>query len=135
MRPSWPENESLPRQHKPPMKFKIDENLPIEAAELLERAGYDAITVLEQNLGGNADADIASICQQEGRALVTLDTGFSDIRTYPPNEFPGLMILRLKSQDKPRVLTVLQRAISALSSESLERHLWIVEEERIRIRE
>lgn len=117
------------------MKFKIDENLPIEAAELLEKAGYDAITVLEQHLGGSADPDIASICQQEGRALVTLDTDFADIRAYPPNQFPGLIILRLKSQDKPRVLTVLQRAISALSSEPLERHLWIVGEERIRIRE
>ncbi len=32
------------------MKFKIDENLPVELAEFLRNEGYDAITVIEQNL-------------------------------------------------------------------------------------
>lgn len=40
------------------MKFKIDENLPIEVAELLQQAGYDAMTVLDQHLGGKADPKI-----------------------------------------------------------------------------
>lgn len=34
------------------MQFKIDENLPVEIAELLLDAGYDAKTVHEQKLGG-----------------------------------------------------------------------------------
>lgn len=66
------------------MMFKIDENLPVEAAEILRQAGYDASTVVEQRLGGKPDSDIASVCQQEGRALITLDTDFGDIRAYPP---------------------------------------------------
>jgi predicted nuclease of predicted toxin-antitoxin system len=37
------------------MKFKIDENLPVEAAELIRNEGYDAVTVWDQNLGGAAD--------------------------------------------------------------------------------
>jgi len=37
------------------MKFKIDENLPVEVAELLRQSGYDALTVLDQQLGGEAD--------------------------------------------------------------------------------
>lgn len=37
------------------MKFKIDENLPVEVAELLRQAEHDAVTVLEQHLGGKAD--------------------------------------------------------------------------------
>ncbi|MBU0985654.1 MAG: hypothetical protein KKH68_00240 [Proteobacteria bacterium] len=32
------------------MKFKIDENLPIEVTSLLKENGYDAITVLQQDL-------------------------------------------------------------------------------------
>jgi predicted nuclease of predicted toxin-antitoxin system len=35
------------------MKFKIDENLPLELAEFLRNEGYDAITVIEQDLSGN----------------------------------------------------------------------------------
>lgn len=34
------------------MRFKVDENLPIEVAEMLRQAGHDAATVLEQHLGG-----------------------------------------------------------------------------------
>jgi predicted nuclease of predicted toxin-antitoxin system len=116
------------------MKFKIDENLPAEVADLLRQSGYEAATVQEQRLGGKADSVIASICRQEGRVLVTLDMDFGDIRVYPPEQFSGLVILRLRRQDKPQVLQVFTRLIRAFSSEPLEGHLWIVEEERIRIR-
>lgn len=34
------------------MKFKIDENLPVEFAELLRSQGYNAETVKEENLCG-----------------------------------------------------------------------------------
>lgn len=117
------------------MKFKIDENLPVEAAEVLQQAGHDAITVLDQNLGGDPDLTIVAICQREDRALVTLDIDFADIRAYPPNEYAGLIVLRLRRHDKPFVLQVMGRVIQTLASESVEKRLWIVEENRIRIRE
>jgi hypothetical protein len=34
------------------LRFKVDENLPTEVAELLTNAGHDAITVPEQRPGG-----------------------------------------------------------------------------------
>jgi predicted nuclease of predicted toxin-antitoxin system len=116
------------------MAFKVDENLPVEIADLLRQAGYDAVTVSEQHLEGSTDSAIASVCQEEGRALVTLDTDFADIRAYPPAQFPGLIVLRLHRQDKPHVLEVIERLIPLLSSEPLEHLLWIVEETRVRIR-
>jgi predicted nuclease of predicted toxin-antitoxin system len=116
------------------MKFKIDENLPVEVAELLREAGHDAATAIEQQLGGSADLRIVEVCQEERRALVTLDTDFADLRGYPPKDYPGLVVLRLRRQDKPHVLEVLGRALTAFASEPLEGHLWIVEEDRIRIR-
>jgi predicted nuclease of predicted toxin-antitoxin system len=117
------------------IKFKVDENLPVEVAGSLRQAGYDAATVSEQHLAGSPDSDIAFVCQQEGRALITLDTGFADIRTYPPEQFPGLIVLRLRWQDKSHVLEILDRLIPMLSSEPLEHLLWIVDETHIRIRD
>ena len=73
--------------------------------------------------------------QQEERALITLDTDFADIRVYPPEQFPGLIVQRLIWQDKPSILNVLRRITPVFSDETLEGRLWIVEEERIRIRE
>ena len=116
------------------MRFKLDENLPVEAAELLREAGHDATTILEQNMGGESDPDVAAVCRDEARVLVTFDTDFADIRTYPPEEHAGLLVFRLQRQDKPRVLGVLQRLLPLLAQEALEGLLWIVEEEQIRVR-
>ena len=116
------------------MKFKIDENLPIEIAELLVAKEHDAITVLEQRLQGRSDPVIADACAQEGRILVTLDLDFSDLRAYPPREFPGFIVLRVRRQDKHHLSEVFRRAIPLIGQEPLEHCLWIVEETRVRIR-
>jgi predicted nuclease of predicted toxin-antitoxin system len=117
------------------MRFKVDENLPVEVAQLFREAGHEAATVLDQRLEGTHDRAVATICQQEARALVTLDLDFADIRTYPPAHYAGVVVLRLQHQDKPHVLEVCARMIPLLSQEPLAQRLWIVEENRIRIRE
>lgn len=117
------------------MRFKVDENLPVDVAQLLREAGHEATTVFDQHLGGSGDATIASVCQQEARALVTLDLDFADIRTYPPAHYTGVVVLRLRRQDKLHVLEVCARVVALLSHEPLAQQLWIVEENRIRIRE
>lgn len=114
--------------------FKIDENLPVEAAGLLRQAGYDVRTVLEQGIGGSPDLDVATVCQREQRALITLDKDFADIRAYPPGEYDGLIVLRILHQDKPSVLALMERLLPLLARESLARHLWIVDERHVRIR-
>ena len=115
------------------MRFKVDENLPPEVVARLRAAGHDATGVLEQRLGGESDPRICAVCRAEERALVTLDLDFADIRAHPPAEYPGLVVLRLKRQNKARVLSALAAALKLLESELPERMLWIVEEGRIRI--
>lgn len=116
------------------IKFKIDENLPVEVAEVFQQAGYEATTVHDQNLAGEIDHTLALVCQSEQRALITLDTDFADIRTYPPAQYVGIVVLRLKQQDKGSVLKVITRMIKALATEELGGYLWIVDEKRIRVR-
>jgi predicted nuclease of predicted toxin-antitoxin system len=117
------------------MRFKVDENLPIELAERLRRAEHDAATVLDQQLEGTSDSNLAHACQQEERILITLDLDFADIRAYPPQEYPGLIVLRLEQQDRLHVLQVFERLLNALEVGTAERSLWIVDEHRIRIRQ
>lgn len=116
------------------MHFKIDENLPIEIAELLINAGHDAKTVSEQQLQGVKDPVLIDICKSENRVLVTLDTDFSDIKAYPPYEYSGIIVLRVGSQAKQHILKVFQHILPLINREPLKQHLWIVEEARIRIR-
>jgi len=55
------------------LKFKIDENLPIDVADLLHSAGHEALTVFDQELIGEDDRRILDICKAEERVLITLD--------------------------------------------------------------
>lgn len=60
------------------MKFKIDENLPVEAGDRLRAANHDVLTVADEQLVGSPDSDIALICRSEDRVLITLDTDFGN---------------------------------------------------------
>jgi len=116
------------------VKFKIDENLPDELSHLLRDSGWDSLTVEEQRLSGEIDPRLAEICATEERILVTFDRGFSNIRVYPPSNSPGMIVFRLRSQDKRHVLSVAERLVESLRARELRNQLWIVHENRIRIR-
>lgn len=117
------------------MKFKIDENLPVEVADVLKQFGHDAVSVYDEGLSGEIDREIGRVCQKEQRARLTLDLDFADIRAYPPQQYAGIVALRCKHQDKLMVLALTERVAKALESETLSRKLWIVDEQRIRIHE
>ena len=116
------------------MKFKVDENLPIEVAQLFKDAGFEADTVYDEGRMGDSDASIFNICKQEGMILVTLDLGFSNIRSYPLHTHPGIMVLKLKSQSKTKIIQNVKKIIPVISREQIRGCLWIVEEKRIKIR-
>ena len=86
------------------MKLKIDENLPVEAAEILREVGFDAESVWDEGLSGAEDQSIANRLRSESRSLLTLDLDFANIQAYPPGDYPGIIVLRLKAQDKATVL-------------------------------
>ncbi len=115
------------------MQCKLDQNLPTDLATLLREAGHDVATVSEQHLQGTPDHNLISVCQREERALFTLDTGFGDIRTYPPGEYFGIVVLRLAYLDRPHILNTVSRFLTMLAESDLKGQLWIVEESRIRI--
>ncbi len=117
------------------MRFKLDENLPVELADIFRAAGHDAVTVLDQDLKGARDSRLASVCMHEGRAIVTLDTDFADIRMHPPDAYPGLVVFRTNSQSRDHILKIGARLLHVLSDATLAGQLWIVEDSRIRVRQ
>ena len=136
MRPNWHANACC-RSYLglPKVLLKIDENLPIEVAAVLRDAGHDAMTVLDQGMVGEPDSKLAAICKTEGRIMVTLDLDFSDIRAYPPSEYPGIVVIRPRSQAKPMVLTLAAQLLHFLADETLGNKLWILQDNGLRIRD
>ncbi len=64
------------------VRFKLDENLPRDAEELLRDAGHEVQKVRQERLEGSADIRVLDACLIESRILITLDLDFSDIRLY-----------------------------------------------------
>ena len=116
------------------MKFLVDENLPIEAAELLRDAGHDATTIAEMRMRGSPDARVAEAVKFAQCALVTQDVDFANTQLYPPAEYFGIIVLRLSAYSRRHTLAVLQQLVPKLTVETLVGKLWIVEEDRVRIR-
>jgi predicted nuclease of predicted toxin-antitoxin system len=116
------------------LKLKIDENLPGECAGILRDQGFEADTVGDELLTGAEDSEIAVRSRAEGRVLMTLDLDFANIQAYPPAEYPGIIVLRSKRQDKHTVLALVHRIALALASREPAGELWIVESDRVRFR-
>jgi len=116
------------------MRFKMDENLHPDAGGLLLEAGHDVATVTEQDLRGHPDGEVARVCRDEGRVLITLDKGFGDITTYPPSQYQGMIVCRLLDQSRSNVVAVITRLIPWIDTHPLAGKLWIVDEREIRIR-
>jgi predicted nuclease of predicted toxin-antitoxin system len=117
------------------VRFKIDENLPVEAAQILKVAGFTADTIQDENLSGSDDETVARRSRSEDQILVTLDLDFANIQAYPPGTHTGVVVLRLKRQDKGTVLAYVRRLIAALPHRSPVGELWIVGGNRIRFRQ
>jgi len=112
------------------VKIKLDENVHGDVAESLREQGHDVATVYDEQLAGRSDADIATAVKAEKRCLVTSDLGFADPRRYPPGEFAGLIVLRLRV---PTVRNQVERVTRFFAKKpEIAGHLWIVEATRAR---
>ena len=93
------------------------------------------MTVFGQKMAGEEDNRLIFVCPEESRSLITLDLDFSDIRAYPPNRYFGLVVIRLRQQDRAAVIDCVTKLIPVLDNEQLRGRLWIVEENRVRVRD
>ncbi len=117
------------------MRFKVDENLHEEVADLLRQHGHDAVTVYGQQMQGRVDDDVAAVCRVEGRVIFTQDLDFSNVLTYPPQDYAGIIVLRLHDQSRPSVVAVTARLLPLFAKEPLVGCLWVVDEIGMRIRQ
>jgi hypothetical protein len=72
--------------------------------------------------------------KREGRFLITLDLGFSDVRRYAPGTHPGILLLRPRRKGRNAVSQVLRRVVSERRLEALEGCLAVADEVRTRVR-
>jgi predicted nuclease of predicted toxin-antitoxin system len=118
------------------MRFLIDADLPRDTSALLASYGHVGIDVRDIGMRHAKDPGVASYASQNGLCIATADWGFSDIRVYPPERYPGIVVIGLPPHatrpvilgtfayllDRPDVVAILPGRLA------------IVEKNRIRLR-
>ncbi len=116
------------------MRVKLDENMPVALAELLRSAGHETSTVPEEGLSGADDPNVLDAAAFEHRLLMTFDTDFADIRTYPLGSHAGIVVFRLSDQRWSVLKEPVRMLLDLGVLEELHGGLAIVDETRIRTR-
>ena len=86
------------------MKIKLDENLPLGLAFLLQDLGHDVHTTRDEGLSGHPDRDIWVTAQKESRFLITQDLDFSDSRQFAPGSHCGILLVRLRAPGRRKLI-------------------------------
>ena len=110
---------------------KLDENVADVVRDVLQAAGHDVALARDQQLAGVEHLLVVAV--SEGRALVTFDLHFSDIRRHPPTGNPGIVVLRLRDQSLDPVRRAATALAELLFDQPLRGRLWILDEQRLRI--
>lgn len=116
------------------MRVKVDEDLPKAAVQMMRHHGHDAVSVIEQGMGGTKDSPLWQAVQAEKRFLVTADKGFGDIRSYPPGSHHGILLLRPHQAGIGPVLALLERTLTTYPLEALVGAVAVVTPRGVRIR-
>ncbi len=116
------------------MRFKLDENLPLEIVADLRTAGHEIDSVYEQRLAGAPDEAILAAAHRERRILLTMDKGIGDLRRLASSSFSGIVLFRPRATGRRTTLEFVRRHLPAVLHSDLEGRLVIVSEGGLRIR-
>jgi predicted nuclease of predicted toxin-antitoxin system len=118
------------------MRFLIDANLPRAAIVVCQKFGHQVEFARDIGLAAASDAQIAERARESGAALLTRDLDFADVRRYPPDQYPGIVVLRLPDTTVAReIARILERFLMEPGFlEPLAGRLAIVEVDRVRFR-
>ncbi len=118
------------------MRFLVDANLPRSLVAAIARLGHEVEFARDVGLGSAPDDAVATRARERAAAIVTRDLDFADVRNYPPEQFAGIVVIRVP--DDMQAAQIVQVALSffrvAKFMDNLSGRLAIVEPDRVRIR-
>lgn len=121
-----------------PLRFFADHCVSNFIVKTLRDAGYEVFLLKEHIPVDSPDPLVISKAQELDSILISLNGDFSDIVTYPPVNYKGIVALQVKNHPEiiPQLITRLKDYLSAHSDMYYYNgKLFLVEVHRIRIRE
>jgi hypothetical protein len=115
------------------VRFKLDENLPVELLDDLRAAGHDAEALRDEGLIGAPDDVVLDLVRRERHVLLTLDKGIADVRAHPPEAHAGIVLFRAPAADRGTTLLFVRRHLASLFERDLTGRLLVITDHGIRL--
>jgi predicted nuclease of predicted toxin-antitoxin system len=118
------------------MRFLLDANLPRAAVAVVEKLGHTVEFARDAGLGTASDEVIAERARSTQAGLITRDLDFADVRRYLPDQYSGIVVLRLPDDAVATdIAAVLERFLAKPQFvDQLPHRLAIVDAARVRFR-
>jgi predicted nuclease of predicted toxin-antitoxin system len=116
------------------VRFKLDENLPVELVTDLRDLGHDADTVADEGLRGAADPAVVDAAFTADRILFTLDKGIANLQRYPIHKNAGVVLFRPDTSGRGAVTAFVRERLHKVLEMGLTGRLTVVGPSRIRFR-
>ncbi len=116
------------------MRILADECVFRVTTETLRHAGHGVSTAQELLLAGQADDTVLAAAFDGGYVFLTNDMHFSNILIYPPNQYHGIIVLKIRPRTQQKVHAALLRFLTGKEQLELDGTLVIVDHNKYRIR-
>ena len=117
----------MPEQHR----LYLDQMFRLDAAQALQKEGYDVVRASETGLARADDHQILQKAISENRILITLDEHFGDWVVLPLSSHPGVIRLKVHPTTSENATKVLLPFLRLHSPDQLRNHLLILSEKRV----
>jgi len=117
------------------VRFLIDQNRSPHLAELLRKAGHDAVHASELGLERAEDRELLLLAAEENRVMVSGDTDFGALLAMLRVALPSLILFR--ARHLPRAehqAAVILRHLDSVADDLARGAILVVTDDRIRIR-
>jgi hypothetical protein len=116
------------------VRFKLDENLPLELLADLRTAGHEADGLRDEGLIGAPDDVVLDLVRRERRVLLTLDKGIADVRAHPSEAHAGIVLFRPPAAGRGTTLLFVRRHLASLFERELTGRFLVITDRSIRLR-
>jgi predicted nuclease of predicted toxin-antitoxin system len=116
------------------MSILIDHCVPRRYLRLLRSWGYSANLTTEYIAADAVDSAVLALAQSLDAALLTVDLDFANVVSYPPYQYAGLIVMRLRTSSEAQIDTTLRQMLIDLYRDSLRGKLIVIDADRYRVR-
>lgn len=117
------------------IRFLLDANISPSTANFLSSLGYDAKSLLAENLGPISDEEVVHLAKKQKRMIITHDLDFGEIYHFREKGQTGILVLKLKDKTVESTNRTLKKFLKdkAIEKQKLEKSLIILDETSFRV--